>query len=237
MISRYHPPVHPWSHLPVVSHLVSIRYAAPDNGPTDTCCTPCKCSPVSHQWPVTRGPRGPGIKQSTRLLALTSPTLGSAPRLVTMGSQWLLRADPGPATCGHAHTSLCPTLRWRRRSSEYVGARRAFLLLSCREGGETPSQWPFCRQTRFLFFLFFSHCQIQFCTQFTSSFFLYRLYFLSKDKKKVEQRRPSFKLNHSDTEWIAECVSVILQFSVGAWLPVSHTVDHVGERQRRVRAN
>ena len=236
MISRYHPPVHPWSHLPVVSHLVSIRYAAPDNGPTDTCCTPCKCSPVSHQWPVTRGPRGPGIKQSTRLLALTSPTLGSAPRLVTMGSQWLLRADPGPATCGHAHTRLCPTLTCQKKF-RVCRSSPSFSCIELPGGRRDPLAVTFLSADTVFVLPVFLSLSNSVLHSIHFLFFSLPPLFFEQRQKKVEQRRPSFKLNHSDTEWIAECVSVILQFSVGAWLPVSHTVDHVGERQRRVRAN
>ena len=236
MISRYHPPVHPWSHLPVVSHLVSIRYAAPDNGPTDTCCTPCKCSPVSHQWPVTRGPRGPGIKQSTRLLALTSP---HSPLCSPPGHNGLTMAAQSWPRPGHLwsrpHQALPhPHMSEQLQSlSELAGL---FLYWTAGREERPPRSDLFVGRHGFCSSCFSLIVKFSFALNSLPLFFFTAFIFWAKTKK-VEQRRPSFKLNHSDTEWIAECVSVILQFSVGARLPVSHTVDHVGERQRRVRAN
>ena len=84
--------------------------------------------------PVTRGPRGPGIKQSTRLLAPDQSPLSlcSPPghNGLTMAAQsWprppVVTPTPGSAPPSHV-----------RRSSEFVGARRAFLVFNCREGGE-----------------------------------------------------------------------------------------------------
>ena len=165
----------------------------------------------SDQWP---GPRGPGIKQSTRLL-VTSPdqSLLSA-LLVTMTWQWLLWTDPSHLrTRPHLPAPPSELLLLLKSKSKFVGASS----LNGREGAQRPpsSVGPFCRQTRFLFFLFFSHCQIQFCTQFTSSFFSSPPLFFGQRQKKVEQRRPSFKPNHSPTLGRMNCLLYIflLRFS------------------------
>ena len=162
--------------------------------------------------PVTSDQGSPGAGDKT-IHPFTGPDQPPLSALLPAWSQWadngcseltparppVVTPTPGSAPPSHVRTT-----------SEFVGARRAFLVLNCREGGETPSQWPFCRQTRFLFFLFFSHCQIQFCTQFTSSFFLYRLYFLSKDKKKLNKEDQALN-------WITptpnELLNVFLWFS------------------------
>ena len=191
---------------PCISPPDQIR-CCPNNGSTDTCCTPCKCSPVS-LWP---GPQGLGKNNVTRLLA-------PVPETPALCWQWLLIADPGRHLRGHALTGLHPLMSVAQESSvEGEG-----------ESWDPSQQWPFCRQTLFLFFLFFSHCQIQFCTQFTSSFFSPPLFFRQRQKSSG-QRRPSFRLNHSDTEWIVVFVC-FSSFQLEPGSQVSHT-EHVWERR------
>ena len=96
MISRYHPP----DTIAVISSLLLIRYAAAsNNGPTDTCCTPCKCSPVS-RWP---GPQGPGKNNVTRLLA---------PALRTMAAQNWPRQTPAKTRPLQLHPSGAGEFSW-----------------------------------------------------------------------------------------------------------------------------
>ena len=182
--------------------------------------------------PVASDQGSPGAGDKT-IHPFTGPDQSPLSALLPAWSQW---ADNGcseltparPPVVTPTPGSAPPSHVRRRRSSEFVRARRAFLLYNGREGGETPSQWPFCRQTRFLFFLFFSHCQIQFCTQFTSSFFSPPLFFRQRQKS-LGQRRPSFRLNHSDTKWIVVFVC-FSSFQLEPGSQVSHT-EHVWERR------
>ena len=139
----------------------------------------------------------------------------------------------GPSSAHNGCSELTPSDTCEDTPSTAPPFRSRRVQLRVRKRAEwagTPSQqWPFCRQTRFLFFLFFSHCQIQFCTQFTSSFFSPPLFFRQRQKS-FRQRRPSFKLNHPDTEWIVVFVC-FSSFQLGPGSQVSHTVEHVWERR------
>ena len=188
---------------PCISPPDQIR-CCPNNGSTDTCCTPCKCSPVS-LWP---GPQGLGKNNVTRLLA-------PVPESPALCWQWLLIADPDRHLRGHALTGLHPLMSVAQGSSvEGEGESWDPLTAVTFLSADTVFVLPV--------FLSLSNSVLH---------SIHFLFFLSagKDKKSFGQRRPSFRLNHSDTEWtvVFVCFS---SFQLEPGSQVSHT-EHVWERR------
>ena len=168
----------------------------------------------SDQWP---GPRGPGIKQSTRLL-VTSPdqSLLSA-LLVTMTWQWLLWTDPSHLrTRPHLPAPPSELLLLLKSKLEFAGAQSRVFLLNGLEGAQgPPSSGLFVGRHGFCSSCFSLIVKFSFALNSLPLFFSAPPLFFGQRQKKVEQRRPSFKPNHSPTLGRMNCWAVhfLLRFS------------------------